>query len=113
MLTFFLNAGALALLGAMGVAFSRRRTFVVVACGAMFVPMATGAALLSWWPVSHAAGVGLVALLMGLPLLGLAAYALDRVCACFTFEMTYATLLCWVLWPVLVLAGYVGMLVSA
>jgi hypothetical protein len=110
---YFLNAGALALLGAMAVAFSRRCTFVVVACGVLFVPIATGAVLVSWWPVSPTAAVGLTALLMGLPLLGLAAYALDRACACFTIEMTYATLLCWLLWPVLVLAGYVGMLVSA
>jgi len=65
--------------------------------------------------VSPALTLALLGLGVGVPLGLLALYVIDRIWAPFCVEMTYATFLCWVLWPALVvadLAGAVGRLLA-
>jgi len=107
-----LNILSLALLGTAAVAFSRQRTLVLFVCGGLFVPVAGTAALAVYWPVSPALAVGLLCVTLGLPLLALLLYAVDVVFAPFCVEMTYPGMVCWVLWPVLVAAEFVGLLVA-
>ena len=106
-----LNLLSLALFAAAAVAFTRQRRAVMLACGALFVAVGTWATLATWWPLSPAAAVVLLAVGMGLPLAGLALFAVDYVWAPFALEMTYAALLCWVVWPGLILADYAGLAV--
>jgi len=47
---------------------------------------------------------------LGLPLLGLGLYAVDLALAPFCVEMTYPGMVCWVLWPLLAMANFVGLL---
>jgi len=101
---------SLALLTAAAVAFTRQRRLVLAACGVLFVATATAATVAAYWPLFPVLGVAVLCVGMGLPLLGLALYGLDRTLACFTVEMTYATTLCWVFWPLLVLADFAALL---
>lgn len=101
---------SLALLGAGAVAFTRQRTAGLLACAGLFVPVAAAAALTVYWPVSPVLAVLLLCVTEGLPLAALALYVIDRTLAPFCVEMTYAVLICWVLWPVLVLANFLGLL---
>ncbi len=110
MLALDLNMLSLALLGASAVAFARRRTLVLIACGAFFMASAALATLAVYWPTSPEAAVMLLAAGEGLPLAALVLYLVDRAFAPFCVEMTYALLICWVLWPLLVLANFVGLL---
>ena len=103
---------ALALFGAAAVAFTRQRRAVMLTCGALFVPVATLATVVVWWPVSPAAGVALLLAGMALPLVTLLLFAIDLVWAPFALEMTYPALLCWVLWPVLIAADFAGLLLG-
>lgn len=107
-----LNILSLALLGAAAVAFTRQRRHVLAVCGGLFVPVAAWATVAVWWPVSPVLGMVLLAGTMGVALAGVALYALDRAAACFAVEMTYATVPCWLLWPVLVMANFVGLLLA-
>jgi hypothetical protein len=108
-----LNALSLALFGAAAVAFSRQRRLVLAVCGALFVPVAAAAALAVWWPVSPAVCVVLLASTLGVSVLLLLLYALDHAFAVFALEMTYPAMLCWVLWPALIFADFVGMAMSS
>jgi hypothetical protein len=83
-------------------AFAGRRPALLCALGAAFVPVAAAATVVLYWAPAPALAIALLALGVGLPLLCLALYAIDRIWAPFCVEMTYATLLCWVLWPGLV-----------
>jgi hypothetical protein len=103
---------ALALYGAAAVAFTRQRRAVTIACCALFVPVATLATVAVWWPVGPGVGVALLIIGMALPLGTLLLFAIDLVWAPFSLEMTYPALLCWVLWPLLVAADFVGLLIG-
>lgn len=105
-----LNILSLALFGATAVAFTRQRRIVMVTCGALFAAVTGAASVLVWLSVSPHVAILLLAIGMALPLAGLALYAIDRVWACFSAEMTYASLLCWVLWPLLILINFLGLL---
>jgi hypothetical protein len=110
MLALDMNALSLALLGAAAVAFTRQRRAALLVCGGLFVPAAAAATAATFWPVSPAAAVLAMAATLGPSVLGLALYAVDRVFAPFCLEMTYAGMLCWVLWPVLVAVDFAGLL---
>jgi hypothetical protein len=101
-----LTSLSLGLLGATAVAFTRQRRAVMVACGALFVPVVAAATLAAWWPVSPVLAVCLLAGTLGVSLVTLVLYAVDWLFAVFALEMTYPALLCWVLWPVLVAADF-------
>jgi hypothetical protein len=105
-----LDVLALALFGAAAVAFTRQRRAVMLACGALFVPVAALATVAVWWPVSPAAAVALLMVGMALPLGTLLVFAIDLLWAPFALEMTYPAMLCWVLWPVLIAADFAGLL---
>ena len=110
MLALNMNALSLALLGAAAVAFTRQRRAVLLVCGGLFVPAAAAATVATFWPVSPAAAVVVMAATLGPSLVGLALYAVDRLAAPFCIEMTYAAMACWVLWPVLVVVDFAGLL---
>ncbi len=103
-----LNALSLALFGAAAVAFSRQYRPVTVACGALFMPAAAAATVAVWWPFSPGFGVFLLVVGLGVPALCLLLYGVDLVFAVFALEMTYPAMVCWVLWPALVLANSAG-----
>lgn len=105
------NLLAAALLLGAALAFVRRRPVLLVFCGACFVPAAGAGAVLAFWGWSAPATVILLALTLGVSLLGLLLYVIDRIWAPFCLEMTYAALLCWVLWPVLVAINLAGSVV--
>ncbi len=109
MAAFDLNVLALALLGAAAVAFTRQRRVVMVACGALFVAAAAGGTLAAWWPLSPAVAIIALALGLALPVATLALLAVDLLWAPFALEMTYPALICWVLWPALVLANFAAL----
>jgi len=102
---------SLALLGAGAVAFARQRKAVLVLCLGMFVPVSALATLAVYWPLSPVLATVLLCVGEGLPLVALGLYGADLLFAPFCVEMTYAVLVCWVLWPVLVLANFLGPLV--
>jgi hypothetical protein len=103
-----LNMLALALLGAAAVAFTRQRRLAMFVCGSLFVGTAALGVLAVWWPVSPPLAVVLLAAGLGLPLAGLLLFAVDLAFAPFCIEMTYPAMLCWLFWPAVVLANYVG-----
>ncbi len=95
------------LLVATAATFAGRRPVLLCVTGGLFVPVAAATTVLLYWgPATWLAGV-LLGVGIGLPLLGLALYAVDRIWAPFCLEMTYATLLCWVLWPALVVVNLI------
>ena len=100
---------AAALLVATAVAFTRQRRMVMTVCGALFVAVATAATLALYGPASPTFTAALLAATMGLPLLTLALYAVDLLLSPFCAQMSYPAMLCWVLWPVLVAADLVGL----
>ena len=91
-------------------AFTRRRTAVLLICGGFFVPVAALASVAVYWPLSPVFTVLLLAFALGLPLLALTLYAVDLVFAPFCVEMTYPAMVCWLLWPLLVLINFLGLL---
>ena len=103
-----LSIVSLALFVGTAAAFAARRPVLLSGLGAAFVPVAAASTIVTWWGFSHGLTAALLALGLGLPLLGLALYAIDRIWAPFCLEMTYATLLCWVLWPALVMVNLVA-----
>jgi hypothetical protein len=92
-------------------AFAGRRPVLLCALGAAFVAVSAEATVLLYWGPPPAVAIALLAAGLGLPLLGLALYAVDRVWAPFCLEMTYATFLCWLLWPALVVVDLVTLAV--
>lgn len=104
-LTFAIASAVL--LGATAAAFAGRRPALLCVLGAVFVPVAAATTILLYWGREPYVAVALLAAGLGLPLLGLALYAVDRIWAPFCLEMTYATLICWVLWPALVVVNLV------
>ena len=105
-----LNILALALLVTAGVAFTRQQGGVLIVCGALFVPVAGAATWAVFWPVHPALAVLVLAGTLGLSVLMLALYAIDRVWAPFCMEMTYPAMIFWLLWPLLVLVNFAGLL---
>ncbi|MHC4479675.1 MAG: hypothetical protein ACYS1C_01700 [Planctomycetota bacterium] len=103
------NVFALALLAGAAVAFTRQRRVVSLACGALFVPAAAIGAVAVWWSVSPALTLVLLALTLGLPLLALLLWAVDLAFAPFCVEMTYPAMICWLLWPALVMANFAAL----
>jgi hypothetical protein len=99
---------SLALLVAAAMAFTRQRAAVLVACGGLFMPVAAAATVAVYWAAPEVA-VALLAIGLVLPAVGLALFAIDRVWAPFCLEMTYAGLLCWLAWPALVAADFLGL----
>lgn len=110
MLALDLNILSLGLLGAGAVAFARRRRLVLVSCGSLFAGTTALATLAVFWPAAPAAAVALLAVGEGLPLTAVLLYLVDRAFAPFCLEMTYALLICWAVWPLLLLANFVGLL---
>jgi hypothetical protein len=103
-----LTIASLALFVATAAAFAGRRPVLLSALGAAFVPVTAAATVAVWWGGGHGLTIVLMAIGLGLPLLGLVLFAIDRIWAPFCVEMTYATLLCWVLWPALVMVNMVA-----
>ena len=103
-----LSIVSLALLAGTAAAFAGRRPVLLSALGGVFVPAAGAATLAVWWPVSPALTVALLAVGVGVPIALLVLYVVDRVWAPFCLEMTYAMVLCWVLWRALVVVDLAG-----
>ncbi len=103
-----LNTVALAFFAAAAWAFWSRRQLLVTLFGALFVPTAGSAAILVFWPVSPVLAFAVMLPTLGLSLMGLLLFFIDRVWAPFCLEMTYAALLCWVLWPALLALNLAG-----
>ena len=106
-----LSIASLALFVGTAAAFAGRRPVLLSALGAAFVPVTVVTTVVIWWGGSHTLTIVLMAVGLGLPLVGLALYAIDRIWAPFCLEMTYATLLCWVLWPALVMVNLVAAMI--
>ena len=104
-----LNALSLALLAVAGVAFFRQRRGVLVIAAVLFFPLTAAATVGLWWPLSPPAAALILALTLGVPLIALALFAVDVAWAPFCFEMTYLTILCWLLCPLAVVLNYVAM----
>ncbi len=104
-LAWALDILSLAFLTAAALAFRRQRTAVLVVCGAMFVPTAGAASVAIYWPLSPLLTVLLLGVTLGASLAALLLYWIDRVFAVFCLEMTYLATICWVLWPLLVVAN--------
>ena len=102
---------AVGLVGCGAVAFARRCRVAMVGCLALFVPVAAAATVAVWWPLSPTLALVLLAVLEGVPLVGVVLYGIDLAFAPFCLEMTYAALLCWLGWPLLVLVDFLGLLV--
>jgi len=90
-------------------AFSRQRRVVLLVCGGLFVPTAAVATVAVYWAVSPVLTVVLLAVLLALPLVALILFLIDIVFAPFCIEMTYPAMICWVFWPVLLVADLVGL----
>jgi hypothetical protein len=105
------NILALALLVAAGVAFTRQMRLPLAACGTLFAPAAAVASVATYWPLSPLAAVLLPGVVLGLCLLALLLYGLDRLFAVFCLEMTYVAMACWILGPLLVAVNFCGALI--
>lgn len=112
MLALDLSMMSLALLAAAAVAFTRHRRMVLMVCCGLFVPTAGLATMAVWWTLSPTLAVLLLSVTLGLPFLALLLYAVDLTLAPFCLEMTYLAMLCWILWPVLVMVNFVGLLLA-
>jgi len=105
-----LNILSFALLGAGAVAYARRRFAVLWAVGVLFFPVAASATVVTFWQPLPLFAVFLLTLTLGVSLAALALYGIDVVFAPFCFEMTYLTVLCWLLCPLLVFINFLGLL---
>ena len=105
-----LNILSFALLALGAVAYARRRSAVLWAAGVLFFPVAACATVATFWQAMPLFTVFLLALTLGVSLSALMLYAIDVVFAPFCFEMTYLTVLCWLLCPLLVLIDFLGLL---
>ncbi len=101
---------SLALLAAAAVAFTRQRKAAMLVCGGAFVPTVVVATVSVFWSWSAAFTVALLAVLLGLPLLTLFLFWVDMAFAPFCIQMTYPGMLCWVFWPALLCADFLGLL---
>jgi hypothetical protein len=104
-----LNILSLLLLVAAALAFTRQERAVLYACGALFVPAAGGAAVLIFWEWNAAFTGALLAFTLGVSLLLLLLYWVDRTFAVFCLQMTYPAMLMWLLWPALVVVNIFGL----
>ena len=105
-----LNLLSLAFLALAGVAFARRYRGILAITGVLFFPVCTAALLTGWWELSPLLAIFLVVCTLGISLLTLCLLAIDVTWAPFCLEMTYPSLLCWILCPSAVILGYVGAL---
>jgi hypothetical protein len=106
------NFWSLGLLAVAAKAYTRRTPALYWSSLVLFTAAACCATWLVWAPHSAALAALVLAVLLGPGLLGYALYLLDRRLACFTTEMTYATLAASVLWPLLVLVNFAGTLLG-
>ena len=110
MLALHMSVLSFALLSAAAIAFTRQRVVVLAVCGVLLVPVVTIATVAVYWPIGPVLAIVLLCATLGVSLLALLLYLVDRIFAPFCVEMTYPAMICWVLWPVLVLADFVGLL---
>lgn len=100
------------LLAGMAVAYRRGRTVLFLVLTAAFMS-AEGVPVAFYWGYAPQFAIAVLALGIGLPLLGLALYIYDRNWAPFPLHMTYALRLCWVVWSALVVFNLFGAIVGA
>ncbi len=112
-MTANLNALSFVLLVLAGVSYVRHRGAVLTAAAALFFPVTAASTVLTWWGFSPALGLAILLLTLGISLVCLALFGIDVVWAPFCLEMTYLTVLCWVLCSAVVLLNYIGMGVFA
>jgi len=105
-----LNILSLSLLALAAVSYGRRRFCVLWAAGVLFFPIAAWASVATYWDWCPLFTITLLALTLGTSLVALLLYAIDVVFAPFCVEMTYLTILCWLLCPLLVLVNFAGVL---
>jgi hypothetical protein len=104
------NFWSIALLGVGASAYTRRAHALAAVCALLFVPVASLGTIELYSEHSLVATWGILTLGIGPGLLGYLLYCIDRRFACFTTEMTYATLPASILWPLVALANCVGLL---
>jgi hypothetical protein len=108
-----LTVTATVLLAATAYAFAQQWRILLVLFGTLFVPAAGAATVAVYWPLHPLLAVVLLSVTLGISLAGLLLYAVDRIWAPFCIEMTYAALVCWLLWPLLMAADLAGLAARA
>ena len=108
-----LNMLSFALLALAATSYARRRFVTLWGAAILFFPVTGAAAVTTWWAVSPALAVVIVALTLGVSLSALALFGIDVAWAPFCVEMTYLTFLCWILCPLVVLLNYLGLALRA
>jgi hypothetical protein len=103
---------SLALCCLAAVAFYRRRRGVLILAALLFFPVTAAATVSVWWAISHVLAMCIIAATLALPIVLIALFLVDLIWAPFCFEMTYATIPCWILCPLGVLLNYVGLAVN-
>ena len=111
-MTADLNAVSLALFALAAVAYTRQRHAALAAAAVLFFPVTSAATVLSWYPVSPMVAVVILLATLVAPLAALALTAIDVVWAPFGLQMSYCTVLCWLLCPMAVFLNYTGMAVQ-
>jgi len=112
-MALLLNTLSLALLALAATSYVRRRFAILWGAALLFFPVTAAAAVLTWWPLSPALAAVIVALTLGISLCALALFGIDVAWAPFCLEMTYLTVLCWILCPLAVLLDYLGLALRA
>jgi hypothetical protein len=110
MLPLLANIWSLGLLAVAAEGYARGASAIYWAAVGLFGAVAAFATWVVWAPHSPLLAGTVLVLLLGPGLLGYGLYLTDRAFACFTPEMTYATLVPSIFWPLLVLVNYAGML---
>lgn len=108
----YVNLLSLLFLGMAAFAYTRKATITLTVSSVLFVPTATWAALSCFYASNPVFTIVLLVLTLLLPLVAVALYLVDVLFAPFCLEMTYLTILCWILCPVLVIANVSGMVLT-
>jgi hypothetical protein len=112
-MALLLNTLSLALLALAATSYVRRRFAILCGAALLFFPVTAAATVLTWWPLSPALAVAILALTLGVSLCALALFGIDVAWAPFCLEMTYLTFLCWTLFPLAVLLNFLGLALCA
>ena len=104
-----LNTLSFVLLALAATSYVRRRSAILWGAALLFFPVTAAASVLTWWPLSPALAAAIVVLTLGVSLGALALFGIDVAWAPFCVEMTYLTVLCWILCPLAVLLNHLGL----
>jgi maltodextrin utilization protein YvdJ len=112
-MTLYMNIASLVLLALAAVSYAGRRFHMLAGAAVLFFLVTGAATMMTWWSVSPALTVIILAVTLGLSLAALSLFAIDVVWAPFCAEMTYLMVLCWVLCPLAVVLNFLGLTLRA